>query len=211
MNKEELEAFARKTAESLKSEKDLTEFRQMLTKLTVEAALNAELDDHLGYEKHEISTSANSRNGYTSKTLQTEDGQFELDTPRDRQGGFEPRLVKKHQTRFTSMDDKVLSLYAKGMTTREISATFKEMYDADVSATLVSRVTDAVIDKVTEWQARPLDTVYPIVYLDCIVIKIRHCYQDSSGQARHQQSGLSCPRCEYGWPQGIVGHVAIRK
>jgi len=168
-----LEAFARKTAESLKSEKDLTEFRQMLTKLTVEAALNAELDDHLGYEKHEISTSANSRNGYTSKTLQTEDGQFELDTPRDRQGGFEPRLVKKHQTRFTSMDDKVLSLYAKGMTTREISATFKEMYDADVSATLVSRVTDAVIDKVTEWQARPLDTVYPIVYLDCIVIKIR--------------------------------------
>jgi len=173
MNKEELEAFARKTAESLKSEKDLTEFRQMLTKLTVEAALNAELDDHLGYEKHEISTSANSRNGYTSKTLQTEDGQFELDTPRDRQGGFEPRLVKKHQTRFTSMDDKVLSLYAKGMTTREISATFKEMYDADVSATLVSRVTDAVIDKVTEWQARPLDTVYPIVYLDCIVIKIR--------------------------------------
>jgi transposase-like protein len=145
----------------------------MLTKLTVEAALNAELDDHLGYEKHEISTSANSRNGYTSKTLQTEDGQFELDTPRDRQGGFEPRLVKKHQTRFTSMDDKVLSLYAKGMTTREISATFKEMYDADVSATLVSRVTDAVIDKVTEWQARPLDTVYPIVYLDCIVIKIR--------------------------------------
>ncbi len=173
MNKEELEAFARKTAESLKSEKDLTEFRQMLTKLTVEAALNAELDDHLGYEKHEISTSANSRNGYTSKTLQTEDGQFELDTPRDRQGGFEPRLVKKHQTRFTSMDDKVLSLYAKGMTTREISATFKETYDADVSATLVSRVTDAVIDKVTEWQARPLDTVYPIVYLDCIVIKIR--------------------------------------
>jgi len=160
MNKEELEAFARKTAESLKSEKDLTEFRQMLTKLTVEAALNAELDDHLGYEKHEISTSANSRNGYTSKTLQTEDGQFELDTPRDRQGGFEPRLVKKHQTRFTSMDDKVLSLYAKGMTTREISATFKEMYDADVSATLVSRVTDAVIDKVTEWSIGTINALF---------------------------------------------------
>lgn len=173
MKKEELEAFARKTAKSLNTEKDLTDFRRMLTKLTVEAALNAELDDHLGYDKHEITASANSRNGYTSKTLQTEDGQFELDTPRDRHGGFEPQLVKKHQTRFTSMDDKVLSLYAKGMTTREISATFKEMYDADVSATLVSRVTDAVIDKVTEWQARPLDAVYPIVYLDCIVVKIR--------------------------------------
>ena len=173
MKKEELEAFARKTAKSLKTEEDLTDFRRMLTKLTVEAALNAELDDHLGYDKHEITASANSRNGYTSKTLQTEDGQFELDTPRDRHGGFEPQLVKKHQTRFTSMDDKVLSLYAKGMTTREISATFKEMYDADVSATLVSRVTDAVIDKVTEWQARPLDAVYPIVYLDCIVVKIR--------------------------------------
>lgn len=173
MKKEELEAFARKTAKSLKTEKDLTDFRRMLTKLTVEAALNAELDDHLGYDKHEVTASTNSRNGYTSKTLQTEDGQFELDTPRDRHGGFEPQLVKKHQTRFTSMDDKVLSLYAKGMTTREISATFKEMYDADVSATLVSRVTDAVIDKVTEWQARPLDAVYPIVYLDCIVVKIR--------------------------------------
>ena len=173
MKKEELEAFARKTAKSLNTEKDLTDFRRMLTKLTVEAALNAELDDHLGYDKHEVTASANSRNGYTSKTLQTEDGQFELDTPRDRHGGFEPQLVKKHQTRFTSMDDKVLSLYAKGMTTREISATFKEMYDADVSATLVSRVTDAVIDKVTEWQARPLDAVYPIVYLDCIVVKIR--------------------------------------
>lgn len=173
MNKKELEVLARETAKSLKSEKDLTDFRQMLTKLTVEAALNAELDDHLGYDKHEITASANSRNGYTSKTLQTEDGQFELNTPRDRQGDFEPRLVKKNQTRFTSMDDKVLSLYAKGMTTREISATFKEMYDADVSASLVSRVTDAVIDQVTEWQARPLDDVYPIVYLDCIVVKIR--------------------------------------
>ena len=173
MNKKEWEALARQTAMSLKSEKDLTDFRQMLTKLTVEAALNAELDDHLGYDKYEITASANSRNGYTSKTLQTEDSQFELNTPRDRKGDFEPRLVKKNQTRFTSMDDKVLSLYAKGMTTREISATFKEMYDADVSASLVSRVTDAVIDQVTEWQARPLDDVYPIVYLDCLVVKIR--------------------------------------
>jgi len=173
MNKEELEAFAREAAKGLKTEKDLNEFSQMLTKVAVEAALNAELDDHLGYSKHATSDANNSRNGSTSKTLRTEDGQFELNTPRDRHGSFEPQLVKKRQTRFTSMDDKILSLYAKGMTTREIVATFKEMYDADVSATLISKVTDAVIEQVVEWQSRPLDEVYPIVYLDCLVVKIR--------------------------------------
>mgnify|MGYP003385651072 FL=1 len=173
MNKKDLEAFAREAAKTLKTEKDFTDFRAMLTKVTVEAALNAELDDHLGYDKHEQSSSSNSRNGVTRKTLRTEDGQFELDTPRDRQGDFEPQLVKKHQTRFTSMDDKILFLYAQGMTTREIVATFKEMYGADVSAGLISKVTDAVIEQVVEWQSRPLDAVYPIVYLDCIVVKIR--------------------------------------
>src|SRR5690554_7493576 len=90
---------------------------------------NAELDEHLGYDRHQASDAENSRNGYSSKILKTEDGQFEISTPRDRNGSFEPQLVKKHQTRFTSMDDKILSLYAKGMTTREIVATFKEMYD----------------------------------------------------------------------------------
>ena len=144
-----------------------------MNKVTVEATLNAELDDHLGYGKHEQSTSTNSRNGYSSKTLKTEEGQFELDTPRDRDSSFEPQLVKKHQTHYTSMDDRILSLHAKGMTTREIVATFKEMYDADVSATLISKVTDAVIEQVIEWQSRPLDAIYPIVYLDCIVVKIR--------------------------------------
>jgi transposase-like protein len=173
MNKKELEAFAREAAKSLKTEKDLNEFSQMLTKVTVEAALNAELDEHLGYDRHRASDNGNSRNGYTRKTLKTEDGQFELSTPRDRQGSFEPQLVKKGQTRFTSMDDKILSLYAKGMTTREIVATFKEMYDADISPTLISKVTEAVIEQVVEWQSRPLDPVYPIVYLDCIVVKIR--------------------------------------
>lgn len=173
MNKKELEAFAREAAKNLKTEKDLNEFSQMLTKITVEAALNAELDEHLGYERHQKSDNANSRNGCTSKTLKTEEGQFELNTPRDREGSFEPQLVKKGQTRFTSMDDKILSLYAKGMTTREIVATFKEMYDADISPTLISKVTDAVIGQVVEWQSRPLDPVYPIVYLDCIVVKIR--------------------------------------
>ncbi len=145
----------------------------MLTKITVEAALNAELDDHLGFERHEQSEAANNRNGYASKTNRTEAGQFELDTPRDRAGSFEPKPVKKHQRRFTSMDDKIIFLYAQGMTTREIVTTVKEMYGADASATLISKVTDAVIEQVIEWQSRPLDAVYPIIYLDCIVVKIR--------------------------------------
>ena len=173
MNKKELEAFAKEAAKGIKTQKDLAEFSQTLTKITVEAALNAELDEHLGYDKHHQSDSNNNRNGVTRKQLQTEDGTFELTTPRDRDGSFEPQLVGKHQRRFTSMGDKILSLYAKGMTTREIQATFQEMYDADVSPTLVSRVTESVMDEVIEWQSRPLDAVYPIVYLDCIVVKIR--------------------------------------
>jgi transposase-like protein len=101
------------------------------------------MDHHLGFGKHEHSDSSNNRNGYTSKTLQTEEGQFEVATPRDREGSFEPQLVKKHQRRFTSMDDKILFLYAQGMSTREIVKTFKEMYGADVSVALISKVTDA--------------------------------------------------------------------
>ena len=173
MNKEALEAFAREAAKGIKTEQDLNDFRQMLTKVTVERALNAELDDHLGYDKHEVSRTSNSRNGTTSKTLRTEDGQFELNTPRDREGSFEPKLVKKNQTRFTSMDDKILFLYAQGMTTREIVKTFKELYGADASPSLISKVTDSVIEEVVEWQSRELDPIYPIVYLDCIVLKIR--------------------------------------
>ena len=173
MNKKELEAFAKQAAKSIKTESDLTDFRKMLTKVTVEAALNAELEEHLGYARHEQSSKNNYRNGYSSKTIRTEDGEVDLDAPRDRDSSFEPQLVKKNQTRFTSMDDKILYLYSKGMTTRDIVATFKEIYDADVSPTLISRVTDAVIEQVVEWQARPLDAVYPIVYLDCLVIKVR--------------------------------------
>jgi len=173
MNKKELQAIAQAAAKNIKTEDDLRDFQQMLTKITVEAALNAELDDHLGFERHEQSEADNNRNGYSTKTIRTEVGQFELDTPRDRAGSFEPKLVKKHQRRFTSMDDKIIFLYAQGMATREIVTTFKEMYGADVSPTLISKVTNAVIEEVIEWQSRPLDAVYPIVYLDCIVVKIR--------------------------------------
>lgn len=176
MNKEQFEqmkALSQKIGKELKTPEDLAEFTQALTKMSVEAALNAELDHHLGYEKGTPKIAGNSRNGYTSKTLRTEDGQFQLNTPRDRDGDFEPLLVKKNQTRFTAMDDKILYLYAKGLTTREIVEAFKEMYGADISASLVSKVTNAVMDQVITWQSRVLNPVYPIVYLDCIVVKVR--------------------------------------
>lgn len=173
MDKKTLQAFAKEAAKSIKTADDLAEFSKMLTKVTIEAALNAELDAHLGYEKNEPKSGENTRNGHSSKSLITEDGQFSIDVPRDRESSFEPQIVRKHQTRITAMDDRILSLYAKGMTTREIVATFKEMYDADVSPTLISKVTDSVLERVIEWQSRPLDSLYPIVYLDCIVVKIR--------------------------------------
>lgn len=173
MDEKKLKALAAELAKGLKTEADLNQFSRMLTKLTVETALNAELTDHLGHEKNAPKTGSNTRNGYSSKTLLCDDGEIELNTPRDRENTFEPQLIKKHQTRITQMDSQILSLYAKGMTTREIVATFKEMYDADVSPTLISKVTDAVKEQVTEWQNRQLDALYPIVYMDCIVVKVR--------------------------------------
>ena len=164
-------------AKSIKTEKDLAALSKHLLKLTVERAMNAELDDHLGYEKHamEGKNSGNNRNGHSSKTLKGNFGEVEIITPRDRNSSFEPQIIKKGQTRITDFDQQILALYAKGMTTRDIADAFKEMYGADVSHSLISRVTDAVIDEVTAWQTRPLDEVYPVLYLDCIVIK---CHQD---------------------------------
>jgi transposase-like protein len=172
---EDIAALARKVGKQFKSEQDVADFSRLLKKLAVEAALGAELDEHLGYAKHERRGhgTGNSRNGHSSKTLKGDHGEFEIDTPRDRNGTFEPQLVRKGQTRLTQFDDQILALYAKGMSTRDIVATFKEMYDADVSASLISKVTDAVLERVLEWQTRPLDDLYPIVYLDCIVLKIR--------------------------------------
>ncbi|EBH3652281.1 IS256 family transposase, partial [Salmonella enterica subsp. enterica serovar Bareilly] len=170
MDEKKLKALAAELAKGLKTEADLNQFSRMLTKLTVETALNAELTDHFGHEKNAPKTDSNTRNGYSSKTVLCDDGEIELNTPRDRENTFEPQLIKKHQTRITQMDSQILSLYAKGMTTREIVATFKEMYDADVSPTLISKVTDTVKEQVTEWQ---LDALYPIVYMDCIVVKVR--------------------------------------
>lgn len=174
MDEKKLKALAVEFAKGIKTEADLNQFTRMLTKLTVETALNTELTEHLGHEKNAPKLSSNNRNGYSSKTLLTDDGEFELNTPSDREGSFESQLIKKNQTRITQMDSQILSLYAKGMTTREIVATFKEMYDADVSPTLISKVIYAVKVLVQEWQNRPLESLYPIVYLDCIAVKVRH-------------------------------------
>ncbi len=175
MNQKKLQALAEELAKDLKTPENLSALSAQLTKITVEAALKAELDNHLGYDKSapEGHHSGNSRNGYSPKTLKGDHGEIDLQTPRDRNGSFEPQLVKKGQTRIAGMDDQILSLYAKGMSTRDIVAAFQEMYGADISAGLVSQVTNAVMEQVVEWQNRPLDAVYPIIYLDCIVLKIR--------------------------------------
>ena len=145
---------------------------KQLTGALVERALNAELTDHLGHEPGGEST-GNVRNGTSAKTLITEGGEIPIEIPRDRQGTFEPQLVKKHQRRFDGFDSKILSMYARGMTVREIQEHLSEMYGTEISPSLISTVTDAVVDEVTKWQARPLDPVWPIVYLDAVVLKIR--------------------------------------
>ena len=148
---------------------------KQLTKILVEAALETEMADHLGHGKNEPveNPAGNTRNGKSKKTLKGEFGELPIEIPRDRHGTFEPLLIPKHQTRWTGFDDKILSLYARGMTVREIQSHLEEMYGTEVSPTLISSVTDAVIEEVKAWQARPLDTLYPIVYLDCIHVKIR--------------------------------------
>jgi transposase-like protein len=175
MDEQEKRAWAERLAKDIKTEKDLGQMVQELTKMAVEAGLGAEMEAHLGYAKHEAKGrgSGNSRNGSTSKTLKGSHGEIEIATPRDRNGSFEPKLLGKRQTRLTQFDDQILALYAKGMSTRDIVAMFEELYGAQVSPTLVSRVTEAVIEEVVAWQNRPLDAVYPVVFLDCVVLKIR--------------------------------------
>lgn len=176
MDTKSMQELAKQLAKNLKTEDDLNQFTAELTKMAVEAALGAEMEEHLGYSKHapEGRGSGNSRNGVTTKKLRGNHGTVEIDTPRDRNGTYETLLVKKNQTRLTQMDDQILALYAKGMSTREIVDTFKEMYGADVSPTLVSRVTEQVMETLVEWQHRPLSSLYPILYLDCLVLKIRN-------------------------------------
>src|SRR5215467_3787438 len=148
---------------------------KQLTKAVLERALEAEMSEHLGYEKHDPAGhhQGNPRNGKSRKTLQGEFGELELETPRDRQATFEPKIVRKRQTRWTGFDDKILSMYARGMTTREIQGHLEEIYGIEVSPTLISNVTDAVVEEVKQWQNRPLEQLYPIVYLDALMVKVR--------------------------------------
>src|SRR3954451_5841233 len=148
---------------------------QQLTKALVERALNGELTHHLGYEKHatRADQSGNARNGTTPKTLRGKRGQVQIDVPRDRHSEFEPQLIKKNQTRFDGLDEKIISLYSRGMTQREIAGHLEEIYGVEISPSLVSTVTDAVLDEVRQWQARPLDSVYPVLYLDAIQVKVK--------------------------------------
>jgi len=148
---------------------------KQLTKAVLERALEAEMSHHLGYEKHAPAGrgSGNSRNGATAKKLRGDFGEIELETPRDRNGEFEPRIVAKGQRRLQGFDQKIVSLYARGMTTREIGAHLEEIYGVEVSPTLISKVTDEVIDQVRGWQNRPLERLYPVVFLDALFVKMR--------------------------------------
>jgi len=146
-----------------------------LKKRLLERALGAELSEHLGYEKGDPAGrgGGNSRNGYSSKTVIGDDGAIEIAVPRDRNGSFEPQIVAKGQTRLDGFDNRIISLYARGLSVREIQAPLQELYGVEVSPDLISRVTDAVLEEVREWQNRPLDPVYPVIFFDALRVKIR--------------------------------------
>lgn len=162
-------------AQELKTPEQLKALTRELHKRFYESALAAELEEHLGYEPYAAHGrgSGNSRNGYTSKTLKSEDGDLLLEVPRDREGTFTPQIVPKGQRRLAELDQKIRYLFATGLSTREISRLIEELYGIEMSAGLVSRVTERVLEEIREWQARPLSAVYPIVYLDCLMMKVR--------------------------------------
>jgi putative transposase len=166
-----------------------------MTKAVLERALSEELTDHLGYAPHERAATGNARNGTSPKRLITEAGQIDLDVPRDRAGTFEPRIVPKGQRRVDGIDKLVISLYARGMTVRDIKAHLAEIYDVDVSPDLISRITDAVLDEVKEWQSRPLDPVYPVIFLDAIVCKVRD-NGTVRNKAAHLAVGIDADGCK---------------
>ena len=176
LNDKDLDKLAKKTISEFKSEKDFEAFTKSLRKQFWECILEGEMDDHLGYEKSDPkgNNSGNSRNGKTRKKIKSERGEVDIETPRDRNATFKPAAIEKRQSRARGIDDKILYLYAKGQSTRDIADTIEELYDVDISASMISRVTERVMETVREWQSRPLDPLYPIVYLDCIVLKIRH-------------------------------------
>jgi putative transposase len=163
-----------------------------VTKAVLERALAEEMTGHLGYEKHDPAGrgSGNSRNGSTPKTLLTDVGAVDLAVPRDRAGSFDPKIVRKGQSRLEGFNDRIIALYARGMTTRDIRAHLREIYGVEVSPDLISRVTDAVLDELAEWQSRPLDAVFPVVFIDALMIKIRDGVV--SNRAVYLAIGIDC-------------------
>ena len=182
MNEQKLKDLAAEFAKGIKTEDDLNQFTRLLTKLTVETALNAELTEHLGHEKNARKHGSNAHNGYSSKTILSDDGEVEITTPRDRDGTFEPQLIKKNQTRIMQMDSQILSLYAKGMTTNEIVNTFKEMYDADVSPTLISKANSTAVrmpsmsrllnGKTVRWMRSIPSSIWTVLWLKSVIMAV---------------------------------------
>ncbi|MCP8970801.1 IS256 family transposase [Ectobacillus ponti] len=162
-------------ARECRTVEDIQAMMKSLFRDTIQQVFEAEMEDHLGYGKHssEGTRSGNSRNGYSKKTVKTKFGNADLQVPRDRNGEYEPQIIKKYETTVNGLEDQIIGLYAKGMSTRDIEDHMKDLYGIDVSPTLVSKVTDKVMPAITEWQSRPLDAVYPIVFLDSIHFKVR--------------------------------------
>jgi putative transposase len=169
------ERLATELAKECKSMDDVHNMLKELFKDTIQKVLEAEMDEHLGYVKHDPSGdySGNSRNGYSKKTVRTQMGKTEIKIPRDRNGEFEPQIIKKYETTANEVEDQIIAMYAKGMSTRDIEDHMRDIYGIEVSAALVSKVTDKILPMIAEWQARPLDRVYPVVFLDAIHFKVR--------------------------------------
>jgi putative transposase len=173
IGKEQLMEYVRE--QKFGSANDVLAAMKELFKETLQATMEAEMDDHLGYDKYEIGEkeTANSRNGYSKKTVKSELGEVELSIPRDRQGEFESKVIPKHQRNVTGLDEKILSLYAKGMTTRDIADQIRELYEVEISAEMVSNITNRIMPLVSEWQNRPLEQMYSFVFMDAIHYKVR--------------------------------------
>lgn len=168
-------SLAKELAKTCLTQEDITNAIKELFADTVETILRAEMDEHLGYDKHDISgnNSGNSRNGYNRKTISTQHGEAEIEIPRDRNGTFEPRVVPKYETKSQNIENQIIGLYAKGMSNADISATMQDIYGISASKDMVSSITDKVLPQVMEWQNRPLDSVYPVVFFDGVVFKVR--------------------------------------
>ena len=172
-NKEDM--TVKEIAKDCETVEDIHEALKGLFKETLQQVFEAEIEEHLGYEKHSVqgNNSGNSRNGYSKKTVKSQFGNSSVDVPRDRNGTFEPQIIKKYENSSNQLEDQIIAMYAKGMSTRDIEDHMRDIYGIDVSASMVSKITDKIMPMIKKWQSRPLDRVYPIVYLDAIHFKIR--------------------------------------